>query len=150
VRPAAPVVGGYVTDPIDLPAPGGVDATQRLVASITRDWWTLLQSPDLDDAIAKAIAASPTLETARATLAQADEVVNATRGAYYPQIDGSASGSRQAARSYGRMSSNLVTKIFSFGPCSPTPPTCSDAIVGSSSSKARSPRTSFTSWRAPM
>jgi len=116
VRPDAPAVERYDTVPIELPAPGGVDATQRLVAAITRDWWALLQSPDLDDAIAQAIAASPTLESARAALAQADEVVNAARGAYYPQIDGSASASRQGTRTYGRNPSSLTTKIFSFGP----------------------------------
>jgi NodT family efflux transporter outer membrane factor (OMF) lipoprotein len=116
VRPAAPVVDGYDTTPIVLPAPGGADAAQRLVAAITRDWWALLESPDLDDAIARAIAASPTLESARAVLAQADEIVNAARGAYYPQIDGSATGSRLGIRTYGRTPSSLVTKIFSFGP----------------------------------
>ena len=116
VRPDAPVVDRYDTVPIILPAPGGIDATQRLIAAITRDWWTLLQSPDLDDTIAQAIAASPTLGSARATLAQADEVVNAARGAYYPQIDGSASASRVGTRTYGRTPSSLATKIFSFGP----------------------------------
>src|SRR4029450_13484455 len=43
-------------------------------------------------------------------------VVNAARGAYYPQIDGSASASRLGTRTYGRTPSSLVTKIFSFGP----------------------------------
>jgi NodT family efflux transporter outer membrane factor (OMF) lipoprotein len=116
VHPDAPAVDRYDTVPTVLPAPGGADATQRLVAAITRDWWALLQSPDLDDAITQAIAASPTLESARAALAEADELVNAARGAYYPQIDGSAGASRVGARTYGKTSSSLATKIFSFGP----------------------------------
>src|SRR4029434_10002144 len=63
VRPAVRAVDRYDTVPTVLPAPGGVDATQRLVAAITRDWWALLQSSDLDDTIAHAIGARPTPAT---------------------------------------------------------------------------------------
>jgi len=130
VRPGAPTVSGYETERVDLPAPGGDDAAQRLVAGIARDWWTLLQSPELNDTITQAIAGSPTLVTARAALAQANEVVTAARGAYYPQLDAALTGSRQYTRSLGstssrssagaggnsQMSSSQAINMFSFGP----------------------------------
>jgi NodT family efflux transporter outer membrane factor (OMF) lipoprotein len=126
VRPAAPPATGYETEPISLSAPGDPDPAQRFTGdAIARRWWGLFQSPALDEVLALAVADSPTLVSARATLAQAEQVVLVARAAYYPQVDLAARGSWQNARSLGGSSSrtiigssgtNLTTSMFSIGP----------------------------------
>ena len=82
--PAAPDLTGYEAEPVSLPAPGDPDPAQRFAGgAIARRWWELFQSPALDEVLTLAVADSPTLVSARATLAQAEEVVVATRAAYY-------------------------------------------------------------------
>jgi NodT family efflux transporter outer membrane factor (OMF) lipoprotein len=126
VRPAAPSLSGYVTEPISLPAPGEPNPAQRFVADgIARQWWELFQSPALNEVLALAVADSPTLASARATLAQAEEVVIVARAAYYPQVDLAATGSWTNARSLSGGSSRsvfanggtaLTTSMFNIGP----------------------------------
>ena len=127
-RPAAPTVDGYEAAPAPLPAPGDSDPAQRFGGgAIARRWWELFRSPALDEVLTLAVADSPTLASAQATLAQAEEVVVAARAAYYPQIDLGAAGSRQYNRSLSGTSSrssasgpsgsnSLVTSMFSIGP----------------------------------
>jgi NodT family efflux transporter outer membrane factor (OMF) lipoprotein len=125
-RPAAPSLTGYETKPISLPAPGDPDPAQRFTGdAIARRWWELFRSPALDEVLALAVADNPTLASARATLAQAEQVVIVARAAYYPQVDLAATGSWQNARSLGGSSSstmignggnNLTTSMFSIGP----------------------------------
>jgi len=126
VRPAAPSVTGYETEPISLAAPGEPDPAQRFIADGTaRQWWQLFQSPALDEVLALAVADSPTLASARATLAQAEEVVTVARAAYYPQVDLAATGSWVNAHPLGGGSSrtiianggnHLTTSLFNIGP----------------------------------
>jgi NodT family efflux transporter outer membrane factor (OMF) lipoprotein len=136
VPPRAPAVTDYEKEEVRLPTPGGMDPEQRFIlgTAIARQWWELFQSPLLNDTLALALAGSPTLTSARATLAQAEEVVAQARAAYYPQLDFSANASRQYIRASGATSSKSgstsrsasssssagtsspVTNIFSFGP----------------------------------
>lgn len=58
-------------------------------------WWRLFRSSSLDDLVQQAIAGSPTIETAKFRLAQAQQAVLESRGAYYPQIDAAAAAERQ-------------------------------------------------------
>jgi len=122
-RPAAPDLTGYEAEPVSLPAPGDPDPAQRFAGgAVARRWWELFQSPALDEVLTLAVADSPTLVSARATLAQAEEVVVATRAAYYPQVDLATTGNWQFSRSLsstGRGSSgsnSLVTSMFTIGP----------------------------------
>ena len=126
VRPAAPSLDGYEAKPVSLPVPGDPDPAQRFTGdAVAHRWWELFQSPALDDVLALAVADNPTLASARATLAQAEQVVLVARAAYYPQVNLAASGSWQNARSLGGSSSrtfigndgtNLTTSMFSIGP----------------------------------
>ena len=126
VRPAAPSATGYATEPVSLPAPGEPNPAQRFIADgIARQWWELFQSPTLNEVLALAVADSPTLASARATLAQAEEVVIVARAAYYPQVDLAATGSWTNARSlnggssrtvFANGGSSLTTSMFSIGP----------------------------------
>jgi len=125
-RPAAPPLTGYDTGPIALPAPGDPDPPQRWTGdAIARRWWELFRSPALDEILTLAVADSPTLASARATLAQAEEVVIVSRAAYYPQVELTAAGSWQNARSLSGSSSrtvigngpgSLTTSMFTIGP----------------------------------
>jgi len=125
-RPAAPPITGYETEPIALPAPGDPDPAQRFTGdTIARGWWELFRSPELDQVLTLAVADSPTLVSARATLAQAEQVVLVARAAYYPQVDLIAAGSWQNARSLsgsssrtviGNGPSSLTASMFNIGP----------------------------------
>ena len=121
-HPAAPTFAGYEAAPVPLTAPGDPDPAQRFSGgAIAGRWWELFRSPALDEILTRAVADSPTLASARATLAQAEEVVVATRAAYYPQIDLVTSGSWQYSRSLsgagrGSNGNSLVTSMFTIGP----------------------------------
>jgi NodT family efflux transporter outer membrane factor (OMF) lipoprotein len=70
---SAPVHGGEV---------------QHLVAGrdLAFEWWRSFQSPALDALVARAFKANPTVTAAHAALAQAQELVRAQRGFYYPTV----------------------------------------------------------------
>jgi NodT family efflux transporter outer membrane factor (OMF) lipoprotein len=76
---------------------------------IAAQWWELYRCPPLDEAVRRAIAGSPTLAAAEATLAQGQEAVVQARAAYYPQLSASGSAERHGA---GHVNHNL----FSLGP----------------------------------
>lgn len=89
--PPAPAAQGYLHP---APPPGKTDAAdlQHLdpAAQVAAQWWQLFQSPALDAAVRAAIAGSPTLAAANATLAQAREQVVIARAALLPGLSGSA------------------------------------------------------------
>jgi NodT family efflux transporter outer membrane factor (OMF) lipoprotein len=59
-------------------------------AELAGEWWQLFHSPTLDEVVRAALAASPTLVAADATLAQAREEVNVARAAFLPSISATA------------------------------------------------------------
>ncbi len=68
------------------PMPGG-DA-QHFVdgLDIPGQWWTLFQSPELNQLIELALKNNPTLQAAQASLRQANENLAAQRGTLYPSV----------------------------------------------------------------
>lgn len=100
-EPDAPQVESYTPTPVagetaSAPGPGG--AAQRLVAGeeVPAQWWILFRSPALDQLIRQALADSPTLASAQATLRVAEENLRAARGALFsPQFDAKGSAGRQ-------------------------------------------------------
>jgi NodT family efflux transporter outer membrane factor (OMF) lipoprotein len=125
VRPAPPALSGYDNGLVPLPAPGGSDPAQRFAdgAAVAQQWWEAFHSPALDETLALAVAGSPTLASAQAALAQAQELVAVARAGYLPQVDASLTGSRQhevplsggsATSRFGTSTSgSLVTNMFS-------------------------------------
>jgi NodT family efflux transporter outer membrane factor (OMF) lipoprotein len=97
-RPAPPRVTAYTSKktPIALAASGNEPA-QRLMngQAIQAAWWRVFRSAALDSVVQQAIAASPTLDAARATLEQAQQTVLEARAAYYPWLDFAAAAERQ-------------------------------------------------------
>jgi outer membrane protein TolC len=66
----------------------------KIGRQIPAAWWELFRSSALDSVVRQAIADSPTIEAAKATLAQAQQAVLQARGIYYPQLDFAASADR--------------------------------------------------------
>ncbi|GAB2181078.1 efflux transporter outer membrane subunit [Denitratisoma sp. agr-D3] len=89
-RPADPAIAGY------SPRPLATIADQRLApgADIVAQWWTLFESPALNQLIAEAFASHPDIEAAQAALRQAQENVAAQRGYFYPVVQASYAPSR--------------------------------------------------------
>jgi NodT family efflux transporter outer membrane factor (OMF) lipoprotein len=61
---------------------------QHLIAGrdIPFEWWELFQSPALNSLIERAFKANPTIAAARASLRQAQELVYAQQGFFYPSV----------------------------------------------------------------
>jgi NodT family efflux transporter outer membrane factor (OMF) lipoprotein len=90
-RPKAPANAGYA--PGELPqASASADIhggeVQRYIPGrdIPFQWWELFQCPALNSLIEKALKANPTIAAAQAALAQAQELVYAQQGAYFPSV----------------------------------------------------------------
>jgi NodT family efflux transporter outer membrane factor (OMF) lipoprotein len=99
-RPDAPSATRYTETPMPretASVSGAAGATQRFVTGdLPAQWWSLYQSEPLERLVREAIAASPTLAAARATLRQAQENLAARSGALlYPAINGNASATRE-------------------------------------------------------
>ena len=99
-RPEAPADAGFA--PATLPqtsssAPVHGGEAQRLVSGrdIPFEWWQLFQSPGLNALVEQAFKANPTIPAARAALVQAQELVSAQRGYFFPTVDANYSFERQ-------------------------------------------------------
>jgi NodT family efflux transporter outer membrane factor (OMF) lipoprotein len=90
-RPEAPANAGYTPAPLlessaSAPIHGG--ETQRLVngRDIPFEWWELFKSPALNALVERAFRANPTIASAQAALIQAQELVYAQQGYFFPTI----------------------------------------------------------------
>jgi NodT family efflux transporter outer membrane factor (OMF) lipoprotein len=107
-RPAAPATSAYrppgESSPVNTTAaaaqrraPAADAYAQRFIvgAPAVPEWWTLFKSPPLDELMRRAIADNHDLAAAKATLAQAQELVAAQTGRLFPQVGLGASSGRQ-------------------------------------------------------
>jgi NodT family efflux transporter outer membrane factor (OMF) lipoprotein len=119
-RPAAPAADHYLPEaqPPSTPAAAAGQAAAaappRLLpgAELPGEWWQLFHSPALQQAVAAAIADSPTLAAATATLAEAEQQVAVARGAYWPRISANA-GAEHTAGTGG--APQLSPNVYSLG-----------------------------------
>ena len=97
VRPAAPADSRYtpVVEPAKTVSAEGTE--QRLVEpqKLTEDWWRLLACASLDAIVQEALAHSPSIEAARASLRRSEDSLRAGSGVFFPQVDAQASVARQ-------------------------------------------------------
>ena len=84
--PAPPAAPGYTPAPPDLTAPGVAPQTIAPTAAIPADWWRAFTSPKLDALVTEALANSPTLTQAEATLRQANEIYRQQHAALFPSL----------------------------------------------------------------
>jgi NodT family efflux transporter outer membrane factor (OMF) lipoprotein len=90
--PAAPQTASFTTAPLTQLKSGGteLDTAQTEPAQ----WWSLLNSPQLDQTILQALKANRTLDAARSTLAQARALDVVSEAARYPNLALNASAGR--------------------------------------------------------
>ncbi len=99
-RPDSPAVTSYTAGALpgetaSAPVAGGVPQRFASGGSIPSEWWSLFRSEPLGRLIRQALAESPTLAAAQATLRVAEENRRAQIGAFLPGVDGNASAVRQ-------------------------------------------------------
>jgi len=99
-KPIAPTNAGYTTAPLpdataSAPVLGG-DA-QRFVTrqDVSFRWWEAFGSPALNLLVEKAFRANPTIRSAQAALRQAQELVYAQQGYFYPTVAANYNFERQ-------------------------------------------------------
>lgn len=111
VPPSPPKTDSYL-------APGEESGGETVQGRISGDWWTLFRSPQLDAVVARALAGSPTLESAKARLAQARDQLQAVGGRLYPQVEGAAGAQRERINmaAYGMNAPPPVFNLYSLGP----------------------------------
>jgi len=112
--PAGPAGAGYAMK--GDPAAPGVALTPE--ARAAGAWWQAFGSPELDATVREALASSPTLAEAVATLQQARAQADATRGRQLPEVDLTASAQRERiniqALGFGGFE-NPTVNLFSVG-----------------------------------
>jgi len=91
-RPAPPANASY--SPEEMPATTGSTPlhggeAQRLVpgSELSFRWWELFRSPALDSLVSEALVKNSNITAAQAAVAQAQELVYAQRGFFFPVID---------------------------------------------------------------
>lgn len=90
--PSAPRTSNFTASPLDALTHAGT----QLDSSATEpgQWWSLLESPQLDATIRQGLKANHTLESARSTLAQARALDIVSESALYPSATLNASAGR--------------------------------------------------------
>ena len=101
-RPSAPAPASYLAPDEKAAALSGTESPATPYAQqllLGQDpaamWWTLFESASLDRLIRQALGENRTLAAARASLAEARELVAAANGARYPQVNLNAGVGRQ-------------------------------------------------------
>jgi NodT family efflux transporter outer membrane factor (OMF) lipoprotein len=118
-RPPAPTVDRYTAAPTrETLTPGGDEPAQQVLVgrAISAQWWELFGSRPLTDAVDVALAGSPTLVAAEATLAQAEESVTMARAAFYPHVDLAGTATRQHRLVVGTADLLSVGPTVSYSP----------------------------------
>jgi NodT family efflux transporter outer membrane factor (OMF) lipoprotein len=91
--PTPPAAQRYTTESLpSLALPGDNGAGSAAVPQL---WWSLFQSPRLDETVRTAIAGNRNLQAAQATLRQAHELLGVARAAKMPEVTGEAGNGRQ-------------------------------------------------------
>lgn len=89
-KPEFPIMDRYTEKPLFLSktSPKTKSSSIKIIKSdLSEEWWKLFKSSSLDRLIKKALANNPDLQKAKASLRQAQEIVYAQIGAYYPSIN---------------------------------------------------------------
>jgi NodT family efflux transporter outer membrane factor (OMF) lipoprotein len=77
------------------PGIAGGDAQRFTTGDISWRWWTLFESPQLNALIEQAFKNNPTILNAQSALRQAQEMVSAQRGFFYPSVSADYNFERQ-------------------------------------------------------
>jgi NodT family efflux transporter outer membrane factor (OMF) lipoprotein len=110
--PEAPVGAGLAPTPLpETTAHAAVHGgeVQRFIigGELPFEWWQLFQSPALNALVAQAFKANPTVTGAQAALGQAQELVRAQRGFFFPTIAAGFQAERVKVAGNNTQSSSL-------------------------------------------
>jgi outer membrane protein TolC len=100
-HPPPPEVARYTPEPLTprTTATPGVHGgqVQHFIngRDIPGEWWQLFRSHPLDSLVQKSLIANPNLQAAQAALRQAQEMVQAQKGAFFPSAQASFDPTRQ-------------------------------------------------------
>jgi NodT family efflux transporter outer membrane factor (OMF) lipoprotein len=99
-RPDAPKGADYAPQALpeeshSAPVHGGEPQRFSKGSDIPFDWWKSFNSPQLDSLVQRAIQFNPTIEAAQAALRQANEMVYAQQGLFFPTLSASYGFERQ-------------------------------------------------------
>jgi NodT family efflux transporter outer membrane factor (OMF) lipoprotein len=117
-QPKAPDTSGYLHPTSDTaPVQAQAQDVQHVSpgAELTGEWWQLFHSPQLDEVVRASIATSPTLVAANATLAEAREEVTVARGAFMPNVSGTASAQRSGTSAVRAPGTGSTANLYSIG-----------------------------------
>ena len=111
-KPEAPANASYSPAPlpeVSTAAEVHGGEAQHLISDrdIPFEWWQLFQSPVLNELVERAFRANPTVTAAQAALAQAQELVRAQRGFYYPSVGAGFQAERVKVAGNNTQSSSL-------------------------------------------
>jgi NodT family efflux transporter outer membrane factor (OMF) lipoprotein len=111
-KPLAPEDAAYAPAPLpeasaSAPVRGG--DVQRFIngRDLPFEWWQMFRSPALDALVAQAFKGNPTVTAAQAALAQAQELVRAQRGFFYPTVGAGFQAERVKVAGNNTQSSSL-------------------------------------------
>ena len=111
-KPEAPANADYAPTPLpeassSAPIHGG--DVQHFISGrdLPFEWWQLFQSPALNALVAQAFKANPTITAAQAALAQAQELVRAQRGFFFPTVAAGFQAERVKVAGNNTQSSSL-------------------------------------------
>ena len=107
-RPVPVAARGYSTAPLVAH-----DDAQSFIhgLDIPGQWWTLFRSPQINTLVTRAVAASPSLQSAQAALLQARENLYAQEGSFFPNLSATFEPTRD----------KTATRSVSFATQLPTP-----------------------------
>ena len=113
VRPAPPLTDRYTrgAEPARTISADGQSQHFAKGAKVPANWWRLFNSAKLDAIITEAVAGSPSLQAAQASLRQSQDNLRAGYGVFFPQLDAGFDASRQKF-SPARLGSSSPSSIF--------------------------------------
>jgi len=117
-RPNPPDTSGYLHPSSDAaPVQPQAQDVQNISpgTELAGEWWQLFHSPQLDEVVRSAIAASPTLVAANATLAEAREEVTVARGAFLPSASATAAAQRSGTGAAREPGTGTTANLYSIG-----------------------------------
>jgi NodT family efflux transporter outer membrane factor (OMF) lipoprotein len=99
-KPQAPADAGYTTAPLpsataSANTPGGEAQRFDMGQDVPFKWWEAFGSPAINSLVERAFRANPTLRAAQASLRQAQELVYAQEGYFYPSVSADYNFERQ-------------------------------------------------------
>jgi NodT family efflux transporter outer membrane factor (OMF) lipoprotein len=115
-RPKAPETPLYTSTPISTMPTAGGEAQQRVAVGrdVAPEWWKEFRSPELDEVMELALAGSPTLESARYSLARSRQQVRVAIAGFFPSADLTVDANR--ARTGVSRDGPTIENDFSYGP----------------------------------